>query len=264
MLSILIIISLIGAEFRENIPYRKGDKSAEVEIKLSGCKLTIKKGNRNSILSTCISYDKECILPNMEYKRKDGVCKIRLSSEQKKNSIFGEDSAVVFLTPHIPLSLRIYTPTESRIDLSGIKIEEMEVILGKGNTFLSTAEPNPIRCEEIRMHGNVGRLKADGLGYLNFDRLYLDLNAGMATLNMAGRYNRRSNVEIKVGIAILTLVLPPKTGVRLKTNGTLYTSIEGLQREDNWYTSADFGRTDGELLMHIYGGLGSLRARYEK
>lgn len=264
MLPILIILALVGAEFEENIPYRKGDTSAEVEIKLSGCRVTIKRGDRNSILSTRISYDKEHILPDIEYKRKDGICKIRLSSEQKKNSIFGEDSAVVFLTPHIPLSLRIYTSAESRIDLSGIKIDEIELILGMGNTFLSIEKPNSIRCKEIRIYGNAARLKAEGLGYLNFDRFYFDLNVGMVTLDMAGTYHGRSDAEIKMGIATLTLILPSDTGVRFKTNGVLYTTVEGLQREDNWYTSPDFGRTDGELLMHINGGLGTLRVGYEK
>lgn len=264
MLPFFIIISLIGAEFKESIPLKKGNVRAEIDIQLSGCKLIIKTGNRNSILSTYISYDKDNILPNMEYKREDGICKIKLSAEQKKSQIFVPDSAVIFLTPLIPISLRIHTFSESRINLSGIKVEDIEIILNMGNTFLSIAEPNPTRCEEIRIYGNVGRLQAEGLGYLNFDRLYLNLNAGMATLNMAGRYNKRSDVEIKVGIAALTLIFPPETGVKLKTNGVLYTSIEGLIREGNWYTSPDFGRTDGELLIHIYGGLGTLKARYEK
>ncbi|PIP12425.1 MAG: hypothetical protein COT45_00290 [bacterium (Candidatus Stahlbacteria) CG08_land_8_20_14_0_20_40_26] len=264
MTSILIIILLIGTEFKENIPYRKGDTRAEVEIKLSGCKLAIKKGNENSILSTYISYDKERISPNMEYKREKGVCRIRLSSEQKNNSIFGKDSAVVYLAPHIPLSLRIYTSSESRIDLSSIKVGKLHLVLGIGNTFLSIDESNPITCEEIRIYGNIARLNTEGLGYLNFERFYFDLNAGMATLDMTGVYNGRSDAEIKMGIATLTLILPPETGIRLKTKGVLYTSAEGLIRKDNWYTSKNFGRTDGELLMHIYGGLGTLKIMYKK
>jgi len=92
----------------------------------------------------------------------------------------------------------------------------------------------------------------------------LDLNAGMATLDMTGVYNGRSDAEIKMGIATLTLILPPETGIRLKTKGVLYTSAEGLIRKDNWYTSKNFGRTDGELLMHIYGGLGTLKIMYKK
>ncbi|MCK4596134.1 hypothetical protein KAT73_05075 [candidate division WOR-3 bacterium] len=263
MIIYLLIISLIGAEFNESVPLKKGYTGAVIEIDLSGFKFSIKEGNSNSIISTYISYNKERILPNIEYEWEENVCKVKLFTEEKETTMFGEDSAVVYLSPNIPLSLQIHTSSQSKIDLTHLMIDDLNIIIGLGYTWLYIKEPNPINCKRIRIFGNIGKLSAEGIGYLNFDDLHLELNAGMVNLDMSGNYDGRSNVEIKSGIAVLNMTLPSTTGVKLKTNGILHTSTEQLIRKDNWYTSSNFGQTAGELVIHVHSGLGKLNVRYE-
>lgn len=262
MTEFLIILSLIGADFSESIPLEEGVERGVIEIDLSGCKYRVKRGESNSILSVFISYDEDRILPKLECERREEVCRLKVSTEEKENTFLEEDSAVVYLTPDLPLSLRILTSSDTKIDLSGLKIDDLDIILGPGITSLKIKEPNSIKCKSARIFGNIGKLTSEDLGNLNFDNIYIDINAGMASLDLTGCYQERSNVEIRAGITILNLVLPCNTGIRLKTNGIIYSTIEGLIREDNWYTSPDFGKTEGELIIHVQGGFSKLNVRY--
>ncbi len=263
MFNLLLILSLIGAEFTESIHLEEGDARGVVDIDLSGCRFYIKKGEPGSIASVKIWYDENRLLPNIDCERIGDVCRVNISTEEKENTMFAEDSALITLSPVIPLSLRIYTSTNSIIDLSEIMVEDLDVVLGTGNTALLLSGPNPVSCERVRIYGNLARLTTEGLGNLNFSNFYMDLNAGMANLDMRGEYRGRSNVEIKSGIAVINVTLPQNTGVRLKTNGIIYTTAEGLAKDENWYTSSDFSETTGELVIHVQGGLGSLNVSYE-
>ncbi|MCD5384009.1 hypothetical protein LR066_04550 [candidate division WOR-3 bacterium] len=261
-LLLFTISPLPGAEFRDTVDYRREDRSAIVEIDAQGSRLIIKKGNAISILSTYVDYTKERIAPFMEYERKNGICKIKLSAEQKEDAHWTRDSMLVYLTPKIPLSLLIRTGLESKIDLSGLMIQELEIDLGIGNTVLLINEPNPIKCPNIKIYGSLTRLKADGLGNLRFDNLYLNLTSGIVTLNMAGRYEAVSRLEAKIGVGTINIILPMDTEIRLNPGSFLHKRITGLIRENGWYISSD--KANGKLIMHIDAGLGTLNVGYEE
>lgn len=251
-----------GAEFKECVPFEKGDRSTFIEIDASGCKLSLKKGDDTHIVSSLVSFDKDKISPSLEYKRENGICKIKIYAKRKDKSIFTDDSMSVYITPKIPISLSVHTGTNSNIDLTGLTVEELKIFLGIGNTILSVNKKNPISCKEVRIHGNAAVFSSENLGNLDFEIFYFNLTAGIATLDMSGEYRGIKRMEVQTGPARVEIILPENIGVRLKPGGLFYKDIKGLSMENGWYVRPV--ETETCLLIHIDGGPGILSVKNEE
>jgi hypothetical protein len=86
-------------------------------------------------------------------------------------------------------------------------------------------------------------------------------------LDFRGELKHRAYVDIDVGLGSLTILLPENLGVRIKKEGSFLStfSIDAdnfEEVESKAYESENFGKTEGELILDIEIGLGSVEIEY--
>jgi hypothetical protein len=156
---------------------------------------------------------------------------------------------------------------QSRIDLSGLPLERLNLDVGASECQIEFSDPNPIPLDQIKIDAGAGDVKLYGLGYANFDDLTFDGGAGSFLLNFEGLKDGRRSVSIDVGVGSVEIELPHDYPVRVESEGGWFNSIElhdaDLTKvDDGVYESKDYSRGgDRSLIIKLDVAMGKARIR---
>lgn len=168
---------------------------------------------------------------------------------------------------NVPLELTVKTGVgENKIDLSWLKIRELHVKAGVGEVELSATEPGTEQCHRIEFQSGVGRFDALGLGNLNFQSLEFKGGVGEATLDLTGNWKHGAEIDIKVGIGEVNVVLPSDVGaeVHAPKNFLSGLSLSNFRGEDsNTYRSNNYDSAVHRLRFDVKSGIGGVNFRWK-
>ena len=138
-------------------------------------------------------------------------------------------------------------------------VRNLEVNVGASSTEILFSKPNPEILERIEINAGAARVRAKGLGNANFERLTFEGGVGFYTLDFRGRLEREADVDISMGVAQLTMLIPEEVGPQIKKETPLSAFwADGFEKENGYYVNDNFGRTKGTLTITVEGGLGSI------
>ena len=278
----------IGSFSRE---VKLGDqKSLKVKLVLEGGKVWLTKAAFEVFFSVGVRYNLEEMRPVYEYNEdeKESSLYFRIVSKDEESGDYdGFDIDIDFevgdyklglssqkktswdlkFTDKVPISLDITAgATKSNLDLSGMMISNLDIETGASRMFVNFDEPNPIRMEEFNLSLGVAKFKGSHLLNANFNEMNIESGIGKCTFDLTGELDHRAYVNIELGLSSTTIILPLNVGVKIYTDLSAFTSfdIEDLiEVDDNEYESANWGDTEGELIIDLEASIGFVDLVFE-
>jgi hypothetical protein len=249
----------------------QGERKLTVKIDFGGGVIDLGKNNTGDILNADFEYNPDKFDMHIDYDKIEETGRLYLRSKSEEGHLdFDTDDNYWHLqfTDRVPIDFEIDVGAcETEFDFTGLKINNLDLDLGASSTQIIFRKPNPEPIPEINIDVGASKLKIEGLGNANFDRLSFDGGVGDFTLDFSGELRGKAYVDINVGLGSLTILLPENIGVRIRKEGSFLSSFsidedEFQEVKSDVYESENFGRTEGELIFDIEIGLGLVEIEY--
>jgi hypothetical protein len=255
------------AQMLQNRPIGK-ESSLQANVRLDIGSLDISGESASRVYSLDLQYDKASYKPELNYDQEGGsegrltfklesIHKGGLRSERHTNRVR------LNLTDSIPVSLKINTGIgDARMALSRLRLSHLELEAGVGGARISSFEPNPVTCDDVRLRNGVGSLDAIGLGNLNFRRFDFEGGVGGANLDFSGDWRQNAEIRIQVGVGGVTARMPRNVGVKVTAEKHFLSGfqLDGFRREvGNDYYSENYDKAKIHVSLIIKTGIGGFK-----
>lgn len=251
--------------FSESKPL-DGVKSAEIRVELGLAEFTLKAGASKTLAQFDAIYDARYTKPSFDYERDGDRAFVLIETKdvkkwKHKDEDRQEAEYRVYLSPEPEIDLKCEVGLgDNELDLTGLKMNRVDLESGLAETDIIVAKPNSIRTKEIEIESGLGELNTDHLGNLRFDRLSLEGGLGSSNLDLRG-FEGEGEVVIAVGMGDCTLILPESVGVRLIHEESFMSSVDTrgfVKVDDDRYESQDYDSKESHLLIELEVGMGSV------
>jgi hypothetical protein len=278
ILASMLAIPLSACYLEERVPAEmvslnqsrpvNSERSLDADIRFDIGSLEISGGKGSTLYSLDLEYDKVSYEPELEYQpgeagrlqfKLESTHKLGIRSERQQNRLR------LNLTEEVPVKLNINTGVgDARLQLSGIKVSELELESGVGGSRISSYEPNTVVCDRIRIKNGVGSMDAIGLGNLNFRELEFEGGVGGANLDFTGEWKQDAEVRVQVGVGGVTIRMPRDIGVRVEAEKNLFSGVhlEGFNKRDSLYYSENYDRAKHRVTVRVETGIGGFRVNW--
>lgn len=244
-----------------------GAEQLEARVELKFGNLEIGPGDSAKLYELDLRYNELAVTPEVELARDGGVAKLTvgLSGEGKSIRSMGDTRLTLRLNDSLPLDLEARTGVgESEIDLSGFKLDALELECGVGEAKISMLSPNSADCGRFDVTSGVGSLEVVGLGNIAFSDFRFRGGVGEAKLDFSGDWRRLGSVEIDVGVGGVELRFPRELGVEARVSKNFLSGfdMEGFTQKGDTYYSENIDRTDKLIKLRIRAGIGGVTVKW--
>lgn len=243
-----------------------GEASMRAQVRFDVGALEISGAAAPNLYSLNLEYDKAGYHPDINYEPgSEGVFNFRLQNIRDAGIRAHRQSnrLRLSLTDTIPINLQINTGVgDARLALSQLRLTHLDLEAGVGGARISTYDPNPVICEDVRLRNGVGSLDAVGLGNLNFRRLEFEGGIGGANLDFSGAWNQDAEIRLQIGIGGVTVRVPRDIGVRVTAERHFLSGIQldGFRREGGEdYYSEKYNEKKVRITIDVKTGIGGFR-----
>lgn len=188
-------------------------------------------------------------------------------AEGKKTSVtFQQGPWELQFSPEIPLSLDVELGVgKGKFRLGGLQVKDFNLSTGASDVELSFDSPNQGTIESINIESGLSRFQARNLGNANFKHLRFQGGVGSYLLDFSGSLTSEVDVDLEVGLGVVTVVIPSSVGARIVYDETWMSSID-LDPDfrtdgDNIYTTSNLGTAAGRMNLRVNSGIGSVKVR---
>ena len=275
ILGVVPILLMCACGFEERVPAQMismdqnqpigKEKSLSADIRFDIGSLEVTGDSRPNLYAMDLEYDKASYEPESRYDTgEEGHFSFHLQSVHRAglHSDRQSNRLRLNLTESIPVKLNVNTGVgDTRLNLSGLKVERLEIEAGVGSSKLSAYEPNSIDCESVRIKSGVGSMDAVGLGNLNFSDFDFEGGVGGANLDFTGEWRRGADVRIQVGVGGVTMKVPRDVGVRVEAQRHFLSGLhlDGFTKRDLYYYSDNYDSAKVRLSVRVVTGVGGFR-----
>ena len=252
-------------EIRESVPLPQGD-CCDVDVVFGAGKLEIEAGVSDRLLDGVFRYNVEHWAP--EVIAEGDELTVRQGGDEQR---WGVPSGSVRnqwdleFSPAIPLALNVKAGAgDGRLDLSGLRVSDLDVDLGAGNFVLRFDEPSPIPMDRLTIDAGASKMEILRVGNASPEAFRVHGGVGDMSVDLTGAWRRSADLTIRAGAGTLRLTLPADVSVKVETRGGL-TNVEayGLRQMGGTYTNDAYGESDLELTVSILTGVGNVRLMEE-
>lgn len=166
----------------------------------------------------------------------------------------------------IPISFNLNIGVgKADLDLTGLQVKDLNLSAGASDVVLSFNELNRATINDITIESGVSKFTGRNLGNANFKRLKFQGGVGSFSLDFGGRLKHEVDVDIELGLGVLTLVIPTDVGARIFFDKN-FLSRMSVDRDfrsvgSDEYMTDNFYSADGRMNIRIENGLGNVRVR---
>jgi hypothetical protein len=150
-------------------------------------------------------------------------------------------------------------------DLSGLQVKDFNLSTGASDVSLAFDEPNKVSIDNLSIESGVSKFNGRNLCNANFKRFHFQGGVGAYTLDFGGALSSEVDVDIEVGLGVLTVYLPRDIGARVIYDKTWASKVDTPDdfrtTADNAYTSGNYYSAPGKMNIRIDSGLGSVKIR---
>lgn len=277
----IIALSALGisgaiAQQRQEID-RTTEKELRVVLNSSFGSVHIAAGGQSSLAVV------ECLRQNVpgfsvDYSVRDRIGYLDLSfgegkdqDEESGHNSFrfsglrgGEWSLV--LSKDVPISFDMSLGVgRGDINLTGLPVKDLTLSSGASDVCLAFDSPNPVKLENINIETGVSKFVGRKLGNANFRHLRFQGGVGSCTLDFTGQLTHDADVDVEVGMGVVTIIIPWEAGARVQYEKNWVSRIdedddfEATGEEE--YTSHNFQTAQGKMNIRIESGVGTVRIR---
>jgi len=150
-------------------------------------------------------------------------------------------------------------------DLSGLQVKDFNLSTGASDVSLAFDEPNRGSIDNLSIESGVSKFDGRNLCNANFKRLHFQGGVGAYTLDFGGPLSSEVDVDIEVGLGVLTMYIPGGVGARVTYDKTWASKVDTpddfRETASNAYTSENYYSASGKMNIRIDSGLGSVKIR---
>jgi hypothetical protein len=151
------------------------------------------------------------------------------------------------------------------LDLSGLQIKDFTLSTGASEVVMRFDEENSSSIEHLSIESGVAKFTGLNLSNANFKDFHFEGGVGTYYLDFGGKLAREVDVDVEVGLGVLTMVVPPEVGAKLSYEKNWISRLdcdkdfENVNKEE--YITDNYNRAAGRMNIRIESGLGSVRIR---
>jgi hypothetical protein len=150
-------------------------------------------------------------------------------------------------------------------DLSGLQVKDFTLSTGASDVSLSFDQPNQTFIDNLTIESGVSKFTGRNLGNANFKRFKFQGGVGAYTLDFGGKITREVDVDVDVGLGVLTIIVPPEVGARLFYDKSWISRLD-CDRDfrtvaDDEYETDNYASAEGKMNIRVDSGLGSIKVR---
>ncbi len=166
----------------------------------------------------------------------------------------------------VPISFDVQLGVgKGNFDFSGLHVKDFNLSTGAGDVVLTFDEPNPTTIENMNIESGVSKFDGRNLGNANFKHFRFQEGVGSSTLDFSGGLHSEVDVDLEVGMGVMTIIIPPEVGARVTFDKTWASKLECAQdfhsTSDTEYVSDNYDRVPGKMNIRVDSGLGSIKIR---
>jgi hypothetical protein len=166
----------------------------------------------------------------------------------------------------IPLSFDIELGIgKGLLNLTGLQIKDFTLSAGASEVTLDFDRENSESIEHFSVESGLAQFTGRNLGNANFKQFRFEGGVGNYYLDFGGNLNREVDVDVEVGLGVLTIVVPPDIGARLvheKSWISHFDCDKDFAPVDNSeYITENYHLASGRMNIRIESGLGSVKIR---
>ncbi len=259
------------------------EKRLDVHLTFGAGQLDLQRGRGDDVIRAALEFPEDGDPPEFSYRKRGRAGLLKIKSENIEHWEHDEDNVrididddawggwwndnerndwSIDLTDEIPISLNIETGASgNHIDLTGLMISDLDIEAGACELEVTVDEAADHRTRIISIDGGAAKMRFEGLGNLDFDRMEFNGGAGLFTLDFSGELSHRAMVEINLGVGQMTILVPRDVGVMLDCSSCSLASVSvsgPFEEEDDVYVNEEYGKTRGELLFEISASLATV------
>ncbi|MGA2382134.1 MAG: LiaF domain-containing protein [Gemmatimonadales bacterium] len=246
-----------------------GESSLIVEVTYAAGELRLGPASSGDLYRMELRYDEDKFAPVREYDPDAGVLRLGLRSLHGHTSLgsgHGEEtpSLDVALTPDVPLTLRVDVgAAQTDVEFGGLQLRRLAYKTGASESHVHFSRPNPVECDALTFEAGAAEFTATGLGNSNCRRMGFHGGLGDVTLDFGGEWRTSADVNVKIGIGELKLMLPRDLGVAITLNRFL-TSFDhdGFTKRGGVYYSDNYASAPYRLNLNIDAAFGGIEVRW--
>ncbi len=239
---------------------------ADVDLKVGD--LQVSPGSPDRIYELELRYNEQLFRPAVDFRRDGKEADLTIGFESEGRSSFrrmSENLIRLKVSPEAALDLNANTGVgSSTIDLSGLKLQSLNLQTGVGETKLSMLQPNRGTCERVEISAGVGEFELIGLGNLGFRTFNFRGGVGESTLDFSGDWSQIGEVRVEVGVGEVLLRIPRSLGAEIRMNKGFFSdaNLPEFRKEGNTYFSQNLDRVDKVLRFRVQAGIGGVSVRW--
>jgi len=255
------------SHFEDNRPLEK-EKELQVKVHFSRGDFSLSAGEEGEVYNLELNYDSRALSRSIDYHTigERGVLDVEVRRKRGfKLRKYPETSLYLKLTPALPTSIELSMGAcEGTIDLSGLRIVDLEIDVGAGEMEVYFDQPNPESLRQMKIEAGVGELEVHSLGNSNCQLILFEGGLGEFLLDFSGDWQRDARAEIEMGLGDLTVRLPRDLGVKLMVDKSFMTSlsIDSFVKNGNEYISQNYEKARYHLTLTIEAGIGDVTIKW--
>jgi hypothetical protein len=209
-----------------------------------------------------LQYDRNHYDPKFNFDEGErSTLRLDLDSRGGFGSGSGKDNDLtVRLTDKVPLDLDLTAGvSESRLELTGIKIRRLSLHGGVGKTEVSFDRPSGQVMSSLDVETGVGELIIHGLGNAQVERVDLKGGVGHTEIDFTGDLGTtQTTATIKVGVGAVKLTLPRDADVEIEAEGSFMSNISAPSFERNGRIYTHRGEGGAKIRIRVESGVGAV------
>jgi len=265
------VAALIASQHSFEVERERGDRRVAGVFNLALGNVSISEAPRGVLFKAEVESDDEELKPTFDVQRRDGTVHLELgfASGSRSTGVSwrnfrnrGSNTWNLYFDTRTPLDLRFDLGlSESDLDLTGFRVERLEISAGMATTRLAFDEPNPVVMERLSIDAGAARFTGEQLGNARFRQLSFKGGAGSFSLDFTGAsLPHGARADIDVGVSRLRIRLPEDKAVVLHAPDSWLARVDVpvgyiSQGGGIWHSARVRNPTDA-FQLHINAGVG--------
>jgi hypothetical protein len=249
---------------------RRAQDFLDVKINYAVGRFELKHGSDRMLYRLDSKYDEETFKLTSSYLESKGRGSLRIDIEgheevdlkNLKEYDFEAGNLSVDLTGATPVALTMkFGATEARLDLGGLRLQNLVLETGASNTHIRFSEANRETAEHCSFKAGAAQLRVDDLGNSRCERITVSGGVGTLSLDFSGDWDHDATGDINVGLGMIEIAVPSELGVRVERSTFLMSfDAPDFEKQDGGvWLSRNWGTAKHHLTLSVSGALGGIK-----
>jgi len=166
----------------------------------------------------------------------------------------------------IPLSFDIEMGVgRGELNLSNLQVRDLNLSTGASEVTLTFDRENTSLIDHLSIESGFSRFTGLNLGNANFREFHFVGGVGTYYLDFSGNLSREVDVNVEVGVGVLTMIVPPAVGARLSYDKSWISPLKCDKDfkvvDEQEYVTENYSDASGRMNIRVESGLGSVTIR---